>query len=91
MKNEISIILLYIIGFWGSGHHIKKKAKKHPIKNAGIEKLFANPTNPEKDVNVIIIFHPIIYYAQLPIDQMMTIPITKVVRSWKTNWAVINL
>lgn len=39
IKNEISVIFLYIIGVWGSGHHIKKNAKKHPIKNVGIVQL----------------------------------------------------
>jgi hypothetical protein len=61
MKKDISMIFLYMIGFWGSGHQIKKKEKKHPIKNDGIVKLFAYPTKPEKEVKVIIIFHPIIY------------------------------
>lgn len=58
MKKDISIILRYIIGVWGSGHHIKKNAKKHPIRNVGIVQLLLYPTKPLKLVKIMNIFHP---------------------------------
>jgi len=81
MKKDIRVIFLYIIGVCGSGHHIKKNAKKHPIKNVGIVQLLLYPTRPLKLVKVMNIFQPSICSAQLPRLQMNAKPMTKEVIS----------
>lgn len=81
MKNEMSVIFLYMIGVCGSGHHIRKKAKKQPIRKVGIVQLLLYPTNPLRLVKVMNIFQPSICSAQLPRLQIKASPMTREVIS----------
>jgi hypothetical protein len=74
-----------MMGVWGSGHHMRKKAKKHPIKKVGIVQLLLYPTRPLKLVKVMNIFHPRMCSAQLPRLQIKASPINNEVISWNTN------
>lgn len=91
MKNEIKVIFLYMIGVCGSGHHMRKKAKKQPMRKVGMVQLLLYPTSPLRLVKVINIFHPNMCSAQLPRLQIKARPMTSEVISWKTNCAVTIL
>jgi hypothetical protein len=81
IKNDIRVIFRYMIGVCGSGHHIKKNAKKHPIKKVGIVQLLLYPTRPLRLVKVMNIFHPRMYSAQLPRLQIKAKPMRSEVMS----------